>query len=200
MRSFRTTAKEVFFMGKMKALFVDSWHELRHVKTLVMTAMFIAMGVVLGFFFSIQITDSLRLGFSFIANEMTALLFGPVVGGLMGGVTDILKFIIKPTGPFNFGFTFNAILGAVIYGMMLYKRPVNFKRILAAKIIVSVIVNVFFGTLWLSMMYGKGFIALLPPRVLKQIIFVPIESLIFYIVAKTLSETKVLSMMKAKSR
>ena len=56
-------------MGKMKALFVDSWHELRHVKTLVMTAMFIAMGVVLGFFFSIQITDSLRLGFSFIADD-----------------------------------------------------------------------------------------------------------------------------------
>ena len=98
-------------MEKMKALFVDSWHELKHVKTLVMTAMFIAMGVVLGFFFSIQITESLRLGFSFIANEMTALLFGPVVGGLMGGVTDILKYILKPAGPFNFGFTFNAILG-----------------------------------------------------------------------------------------
>ena len=88
MRGARTTAKEVFFMGKMKALFVDSWHELRHVKTLVMTAMFIAMGVVLGFFFSIQITDSLRLGFSFIANEMTALLFGPVVGGLKMCIRD----------------------------------------------------------------------------------------------------------------
>lgn len=200
MRGVWTTAKEVFFMEKLRTLFVDSWQELKHVKTLVMTAMFIAMGVVLGFFFSIQITDSLRLGFSFIANEMTALLFGPVVGGIMGGITDILKFIIKPTGPFNFGFTFNAILGAVIYGLILYKRPISFKRILVAKIIVSVVVNMFFGTLWLSVMYGKGFIVLLPPRILKQFIFVPIESFIFYLVAKTLSETKVLRMMKVKSK
>lgn len=187
-------------MEKIKAIFVDSWQELKHVKTLVITAMFIALGVILGFFFSIQITDSLRLGFSFIANEMTALLFGPVVGGIMGGITDILKFIIKPTGPFFFGFTLNAILGAVIYGIMLYKQPISFRRILLTKIIVSIIVNVCLGTLWVSMLYGKGFLLLLPMRVIKQCFSVPVESFLFYLVAKMLSEAKVLQMMKAKTR
>lgn len=66
-------------------------------------------------------TENLKIGFSFIANELTAMLFGPVVGGIMGGVADIIKYLLKPTGPFFFGFTFNAILGAVIYGVMLYK-------------------------------------------------------------------------------
>ena len=107
-------------MEQMKAQFKDSWQELKHLKTIVVTAMFIAIGVVLGFFFTIQVTDFLKIGFSFIANEMTALLFGPVVGGIMGGVTDIIKFVLKPTGAYFFGFTFNAILGAVIYGMILY--------------------------------------------------------------------------------
>ena len=64
-------------MEQMKAQFKDSWQELKHLKTIVVTAMFIAIGVVLGFFFTIQVTDFLKIGFSFIANEMTALLFGP---------------------------------------------------------------------------------------------------------------------------
>ena len=113
--------------------------------------------------------------------EMTALLFGPVVGGLMGGITDILKFLVKPTGPFFFGFTLNAIFGGVIYGAILYHSPISFKRILAAKAVVAVFVNLLLGTFWLDMMYGQGFIALLPARALKQLFTVPIESIIFFV-------------------
>ena len=115
-------------MKQMKQQFVDSWHELRHLKTVVVTAMLIAVGIILGYF-SITVTPYLRIGFSFIANELTALLFGPVVGGVMGGIADIIKYLIKPDGPYFFGFTLSAILGPVIYGIMLYKKPLSFPRI-----------------------------------------------------------------------
>lgn len=177
-------------MLQIKKQFADSFEELKSLRTIVVTAMFMAIGIVLGAMFTIQIGSFLKIGFSFIANEMTALMFGPVVGGIMGGLTDIIKYIMKPTGPFFFGWTFNAILGAVIYGTILYHRPVSFKRILIAKIIVAVLVNMVLGTYWLQVMYGKAFFAILPGRALKQLIAVPIESLLFYIVAKTLSKTK----------
>ena len=185
-------------MEQMKAQFKDSWQELKHLKTIVVTAMLIAIGVVLGFFFTIQVTDFLKIGFSFIANEMTALLFGPVVGGIMGGVTDIIKFVLKPTGAYFFGFTFNAILGAVIYGMILYHRPISLKRILIAKIIVAIIVNLLLGTYWLHIMYGKAFWALIPVRLWKQVMSVPIESFLFYIVAKALSKARIFELVKTK--
>ena len=160
-------------MNQMKQKFVDSWNELKHLKTIVVVAMFIAIGVVLGFMFTIQVTDFLKLGFSFIANEMTALLFGPVVGGIMGGITDILKFIVKPTGAYFFGFTL--------------------KRIFISKVIVAVFVNLILGTYWLTVMYGQGFLALLPVRALKQLASVPIESIIFFVFAEALSKAKVLA-------
>ncbi len=215
-------------MNQMKQKFVDSWNELKHLKTIVVVAMFIAIGVILGFMFTVQITDFLKIGFSFIANEMTALLFGPVVGGIMGGITDILKFfsfianemtallfgpvvggimggitdilkfIVKPTGAYFFGFTLNAILGGVIYGAILYHQPISLKRILVSKIIVAIFVNLLLGTYWLTMLYGKGFIALLPARALKQVCSVPIESIIFFVFAETLSKAKVLSAIKAR--
>ena len=180
-------------MNQMKQKFVDSWNELKHLKTIVVVAMFIAIGVVLGFMFTIQVTDFLKLGFSFIANEMTALLFGPVVGGIMGGITDILKFIVKPTGANFFGFTLNAILGGAIYGAILYHHPISLKRIFISKVIVAVFVNLILGTYWLTVMYGQGFLALLPVRALKQLASVPIESIIFFVFAEALSKAKVLA-------
>lgn len=186
-------------MKQIRQQFTDSWHELKNLKTVVVTAMFIAIAVVLGFYFSVQITPSVRIGFSFIANELTAFLFGPVVGGIMGGVTDIIKYLLKPVGQFSPGLTFNAILAAVIYGMMFYKKPVSFWRILAAKAIVAVVVNLCLGTFWLQFIIGKGFLALLPARAVKQLITVPIESAVFYLIVKTLSETKVIAMIKSKN-
>ncbi len=197
MRSFRTTAKEVFFMLQMKKQFADSFEELKNLRTIVVTALLIAIAVVLGFF-SVQLTENLKIGFSFIANELTAMLFGPVDGGIMGGVADIIKYLLKPTGPFFFGFTFNAILGAVIYGVMLYKKPISFKRILASKIVVAIVVNVFLNTYWLSMLYGNAFMAILPPRLIKQIIMVPIQSIMLYAVVEVLAKAKVFSAFRVK--
>lgn len=183
-------------MRNLARCFQDSARELREHRTLVVTAMMIALGVVLGFY-TVQIGDFLKIGFSGLANELTAMLFGPVVGGLMGGITDILKFIIRPTGPFFFGFTFNAILGAVIHGAFWYKRPLSLKRVFAAKITVAIVVNLLLNTYWLSILYGKGFVALLPARAVKQLISVPVDSILFYVVAGTLMKTRVLAKLKA---
>lgn len=167
--------------------FSDSYKELKSLKTLVVTAMLIAIGIILGQF-SIQITETTKIGISFIPTQLTAALFGPVVGGVMGGVADILKFIIKPTGAFFWGWTFNAMLGPVIYGMMLYKKKWTLARILASKAVVAVVVNLFFGCLWSSMLYGKAFMVLVGGKLLQQVIQVPIQSLIFWMVVQALQK------------
>ncbi len=184
----RTTAKEVFFMFKS---FRDSYQELKKLNVLVTTALLIAVGIVLGYF-SIQLTDTTKIGISFVATQLTATLFGPVVGGLMGGVADILKFIIKPTGAFFWGWTFNAMLGPVIYGMILYKKKLTLGRILVSKIVVAIVVNMFFGCLWSSMLYGKAFMALMSTKAIQQVIQVPIQSIIFWMVVKALQKAKVM--------
>ena len=88
-------------MRKLKQQFVDSSNEMKKLSTLILVALFIAIGIVLGQY-SVQITQDVKVGISFVATQLTATLFGPVVGGSMGGVADILKFIIKPTEHFRF--------------------------------------------------------------------------------------------------
>ena len=87
-------------------------------------------------------------------------LYGPVVGGIVAAAGDILNLIIKPTGAYFPGFTLNALLSGMIYGCFLYKRPISVSRTLLARLTV-VVVELLLGTLWLSMMYGKGYMVFL---------------------------------------
>lgn len=183
-------------MEHMKSQFVNSWRELKHLRTLVVTAMMVAVAVVLGFY-SVQLTDFLKISFAFLANEVTALLFGPAVGGIMAGIADIIKYLLKPTGPFFFGFTFDAMLGGVIYGMILYRKPLTFRRILSAKITVMVIVNIILNTYWLTVMYGSSLAAVLPVRIVKECMMLPVETALFYGVARMMTKAKIVALAKA---
>ena len=182
--------KRIFSKTRNKNVFSASYGELKKTRTIVVTALLIALGIVLGQF-SVQITESMKIGISFIATQMTATLFGPVVGGIMGGVTDVLKFIIKPTGPFLIGYTISAILGPVIYGVMLYKKPITLWRILLSKTVVAIFINLLLGTYWSYLYFGAAFWASLPAKLIQQVIQVPIQSIIFYLVMKALQKAKV---------
>lgn len=167
-------------MQKIKQLYVNSIQEFKITRNMVICGFMAALAVVLGFVATIEIGPYIRIGFSGIPNRIVEFLFGPVIGCIFGGTLDILKFLVKPTGPFFFGFTFDAMLAGVIYGSLLYKKPVKLWRIVVAELLVKVIVNCFFNTLWISMLYGKGFLAILPARVIKNIIMLPIDSIIVY--------------------
>ena len=168
------------------SIFTDSFHELKKNRTITVVAMLMAIAIVLGSF-SIVIGDYIKISFAFIANELTGMLFGPVVGGIMAGLTDILKYIMKPTGPFFFGFTLSAILGGLIYGIILYKKPVSLIRILIAKIIVMLFINLFLNTIWLSILYGQAFSILFSARLIKELIMLPIETALLFTTATAIS-------------
>lgn len=167
-------------MKKIKETFFSSLHELKSTKNVVLCGLLAALAVVLGTVASISVGPYIKIGFSGLPNRIVEFLFGPVVGCLFGGALDILKYIIKPDGPFFFGFTFNAMLAGVIYGSILYKKPVSIPRIVCAEFLAKVLVNCVLNTLWISMLYGQGFLAIMPMRVLKNAIMLPIDSAILF--------------------
>lgn len=186
-------------MKKLATLFQESYREFYvydsagkkakgvQVKTVTVLGMFGAISILLGAM-TVAIGDYIKIGFSTIANQFVYYLFGPVVGAIFGGTLDILKFIVKPTGAFFPGWTVSAAVAGVLYGLFLYRRPLKLWRVLAAELTVSVICNMLLGTLWLNIMYGQAFFAILPMRVLKNLIMWPINSVIFYTIAWTLEQ------------
>ena len=185
-------------MKKYVALFTDSAREFRSVHTLTVCGMLAALALVLGSF-TLEIGNYIKIGFSGVPNELVDFMFGPVVGCIFSGALDILKFVIKPTGAFFPGFTLDAMLAGLIYGVLLYKKPVSLKRILAAKFLVAVLINILLGTLWLSMLYGKGFLVLLPARLYKNLFMWPVNSLVSYGILKAMEAAGLFRMVKTFS-
>lgn len=172
-------------MKKFVTLFTDSYRELKSVRTITTMAMLAAVAVILGMF-SIDYGSYIRIGFSSIPNGIVAYLFGPTVGGIFSGALDIIKYIMKPTGPFCPQLTLVTILAGILYGCMYYKKKLTLWRVFVAKFIVMLVCNVFLNTLCLTVLYGQAFMVILPARALKNLIMWPIDSVIFYVIARAL--------------
>ena len=172
-------------------LFKNSFLELKKTKTIVICGLLLAISLMLNTQ-ALKIEGITIITFSFIANSIAGFLFGPVVSGILGGLTDALTHVINPKGAYFFGFTFNAILGGIFYGSLLYRKIYGSKnlvlRIVICKILISIIVNLSLGTLWYSMFSGKGFLILLPARIYKELIVIPIHCIVIYILLKAINK------------
>ena len=187
-------------MSKIKNMFSSSAAELTKVRVLTVCAMLAALAIVLQYVASINIGPYIKIGFSGIPNQIVDLLFGPITGGLFAGVMDIVKFMLKPEGTFDFRYTLVAMLAAFIYGCFYYKRPISIVRIFIAKFVIMVVVNLGLNTYLLSTYVGKGFLAILPPRILKNVIMWPIESIIFFLIVTAIEKTGVMNTFMAPAK
>ena len=66
------------------------------------------------------------------------------------------------------------------------------------KLVVILICNVLLNTLWLSMLYGQAFAVLLPARLMKNLIMWPVDSMIFYTIAKTFETAGIFRMIRGR--
>lgn len=175
----------------LSQLFASSALEFKSTRNLVLCALLGALSLVLRMVASIDVGPYIRIGFSEIPARVCDMLFGPVVGMIFGGAMDIINYMMKPTGPFFFGFTASAIVAGLICGTVYYKKKITLKRVLIAQGILAVVVNMGMNTAWLVLLYGKSLSAILPMRVLKELIMWPINSLIFFAVVTAIERTGV---------
>ena len=186
-------------MNLKTSIFRDSARELTKVSSLTACSMLAAMAVVLKMTTSVTLGPFIRIGFYDIPAQIAYMLFGPVTGSLFGGLLDLVEFFVKPEGAYFFGFTFDKMLAGFLFGMFYYKKKLTFPRILLAEGVERGIVNLFFNTLWLSVLYGKGFLALLPERVLSNVISWPLYSILFFCVVRAIESTGVFSRFRNAS-
>ena len=121
-------------------------------------------------------------------------MFGPVVGALYGGVMDVIKFMLKPNGSFNLAYTAMAVLAGLIFGVVLYNKQISFMRIVFAQTLVKIFINVGMGTYLMAFERGQAFMALMPVRLIKNLIMIPLDSILLFIVLSAL--TKILPRLK----
>lgn len=159
-------------------------------KVLVRAAILTALSVILTRFFSIMITENLRVGIGTLPIMLSGLMFGPLVGAITGFVADIVGVLINPMGSFHPGFTLSSVLqgllpGLVSFFLMKDKTKINWLEILLSIVLVFVGVHLVLNTVWVAQLYGNAFWVVLPGRVLK----VTIEAIVTAILIKVIYST-----------
>ncbi len=154
---------------------------LKDTRTMVACAMLLAIEVVLNSVVYLPIGDFLRISFGYLAVAACGYLYGPSPAMLVAALSDILVFMIHPSGAFFPGFTLNAALGGLVYGLTFYGHDgVKWPRVLLAQGIIAAGLHIALNTLWLSLLLGKGYLALLPLRMLKNAVQYPIDVTLVY--------------------
>ena len=151
-------------IASVPRLTCESAREMRDVRSLAGSSMLTALSVVLNQF-TIFFTQVLRLSVTFLPVAMCAMLYGP---------------LLFP------GFTISEFMRGFLYGVFFYRRRVTLPRVAAAHLSVVVIVTLVLNPLWLSIMFGDAFIALVSMRLVKNIVMFPIEvGLLYFLLKKT---------------
>jgi len=168
------------------------------VRIMVKAGFLVAISIVMTRFAYIMVplagVSALRISFGELPLMLSGMIFGPLVGGLTGLAADIIGFLINPQGPYHPGFTLSSILWGVIPGIIMYAlkgkkgydKLFSFKNIFLAVAVVTIVVSLGLNTYWLSNLFGRGFIVLLPTRFLAAIISIPLNAIILKYLLKYL--------------
>ena len=171
----------------MNTYWSDAVAEIKNVKSMVGAGMMTALDVVLDFF-RIVISNILEIGFSFLAIAVAGMLYGPVVGGLVGMIGDLIEYVIRPSGAFFFGFTLNKFVLGFWYGLMLYKKDLSWKRVILAVFVGNLLTDVVLTQIWLNMMYGTQLFTVV--RVIKCAVMFPINTAMLYFILKVVKSAR----------
>ena len=135
-------------------------------RVMVTSAMLLALSVVLNYAFPIYIATTSRVTFGFLAVVACGYLFGPSPAMLIAALSDILVFVLRPSGFYFPGYTLTAALGGLVYGLAFYQKEVKLPRILMAQALVSIVLNIALNTLFSAILQGKALAAILPLRLM----------------------------------
>jgi ECF transporter S component (folate family) len=142
-----------------------------------LTALTIILTRILSIRIPIAGVEGVRIGFGALPIIFAGIAFGPVAGGIVGALGDLLGYFINPMGAYMPHFTFTSFLTGFIPGFMVFyvlKRcrtlPVIFISVALGQLISSLILVPYF----INTLFGVPFTVLMPPRLISQLINIPL--------------------------
>lgn len=177
------------YLQKVGQKYKSSSIELSKPLNLTVTAMLLALSVVMRYFENNSVlviqTNLIKIGFTTLPIVVVAILYGPVAAGIVGGLTDVIGYIIVPVGgAYMPGFTISMILMGMIYGIAFYKENVKLPRIIITEVIITLFINIVLGVTWFMLFYGMDLTKALSIRGLKEFFDLPVSVLLNFVVYK----------------
>lgn len=148
---------------------------------LIIVSMMVAMHVIFARFLSFD-TGIVRISLGFIPVAVAAMALGPVGGGVVAVLADILGMLINSKGQiYFFPFTISEFMYGFGYGLFLYKKTPSVLRLSLSVGMQFIIINLFITSFWLYL-YSivitgtpRAFFAIFASRIVAALILLPVQ-------------------------
>jgi ECF transporter S component (folate family) len=141
-------------------------------KGLVQLALMLALTVLL-MRFSITL-PYVNISLTYLPIALTGMLFGPVAGAAVGFLSNELDALLRGFG-FNPLYSLIPMLKGLMYGLLLFGRVPGRRQIFLVQALIDIFLHILANTVLLYLFYNKGAFGALPLRILKNVMFFPIE-------------------------
>lgn len=141
----------------------------RDLRGMMFAALMVAACIILSKF-SIPIMDGPKITFGYLARALCALVYGPIGAVVFAVAEDTMSFLMSNKGYVYFpGYMITTAIGCLIYALFFYRARITVARIFVAKLLTNVL-NVFLGSLWSTILYGKGYLYYMSASAVKNAI------------------------------
>lgn len=191
---------------KMGVLSSKYWKEaakqLKDVRVITIAALIVALRVAVKFI-KIQLAPGLSISLDAYVNSLGSVIYGPVVGLVVGSISDILGCIVTgKMGEYFLPFILVEMSSSFIFGLFFWQRKINISRALVAKFTVNFVCNIIMTSLfnkwWYYLYYGiekaEAYNVINGARIVKNLIMFPLEATIIIVVLS--AALPILSKMK----
>lgn len=148
-------------------------------KIITISGFLIALNVVLSRFITIPGIVNFG-GFPII---FAGVVFGPIVGAVVGGVGDVVSFIVRPTGPFMPHFVLTSALTGIIPGIIMKLLKAELPKFPLWKILVAIFIgqvttSVLMVPYFRNILFGHPLFITMTKAATKQVINIPVYAVL----------------------
>ena len=180
---YRTPFHRSFFRNSLKTF--------NNLKSLIIISLLLGLVMISKFIPIPSGFGQLGISFGFLFLATACMLYGPYPALLIGLLSDVIGFLIHPTGSFFIGYTFQAMLACFFYALCLHKTYITFTRCFIARVGVNIICNAIIGTICHAIINSFSFDATMTYFLLtslpKNLIYLLPQSALLYFVLKALA-------------
>ena len=185
-----------------KKYWIDATNQLKNINMITVAALIVALRVAVKFI-KIQLAPGLNISLDAYVNSLGSVIYGPIVGLLVGAVSDILGCLVTGRMAEYFPpFALVEMTSSFLFGLFFWKRKINISRALWAKFTVNFVCNIIMTSLFNKWMYyiyygierAEMYNVINGARIVKNLILFPLEATL--IVAVLSATLPTLSSMK----
>lgn len=168
---------------------------MRNPRVLTLCAMMMALNIILGYF-TLRFTDFLRIGFGFITQPVVGMALGPLICGITGMLQDVISLALNPTGAYIPAYTLSVGISGMFYGLLLHNKKITIVRVFLVELLVIFVGNILLNSIALAPSVASGFVGILPSRILKNLLLLPIQTVVSYLILKFVQKQKLLKILE----